>query len=312
MKLTLHLYTVTLFKVAVMVFGGVVLGKVIEEKRWTRFFRVFTRPILKTAHLPIYCEGALITALISGYAGDALLSFHYREGKLSAQQAILSSMILNFPLFLSFIPLIIGIVYPLMGWAGLIYIGCQILASFGLMLTAMATGRLKFPPETWEDDKNNDQGPLPPIYKVLKRALRESFYITFRIILITAPVMGLVFYLVNVGFFQDLQRALASHLLFPGLSPSALTVSAAHAVHIAGGAAVAGALLQGGIITTKEAVLSMLLGNAVGTPFRSLRLNFPRYAALYPTRLALSIILTTQGVRVVMVLLIYFLIFLLW
>ena len=312
MKLTLHLYIATLIKVAIMVLGGVILGKVIEEKRWTRLFRVLTRPILKTAHLPTSCEGALVTALVSGYAGDALLSLHYREGELSAQQVILSSMVLNLPLFLSFVPLLVGIVYPLMGWVGLVYIGCQILASFGLMLAAMVIGRLKLPPETWEDDRNNNQGPLPPIYKVFKKALKEGYYITLRIILITAPIMGLVFYLVNAGFFQALQRTLASYLLFPGLPPSALTVSAAHAVHIAGGAAVAGVLLQGGIITPKEAVLAMLLGNAVGTPFRSLRLNLPRYAALYPTRLALSIILTSQGMRMVMVLLIYFLILALW
>ncbi len=312
MRLTLHFYIATLIKVAMMVFGGVILGKVMEERRWTRFFRALTRPILKTAHLPPSCEGALVTSLVSGYAGDALLSLHYKEGELSTDQVILSSMILNLPLFLSFVPLLVGIVYPLMGWVGLVYIGCQILASSGLMVTAMAIGRLKLPPEVWEITLEEANNTMPPVLESLKRALKSGATITFRIMLITAPVMGIVFYLVNVGFFERLQNALATHLVFPGLPPAALTVSAAHAFHIAGGAAVAGSLLQTELITSKEAVLAMLIGNAVGTPFRSLRLNFPRYAALYPPKLALAIILTSQGIRMVMVLIIYFLLLLLW
>ncbi len=312
MHLSFYLYITTLAKVAAMVFGGVIIGKVLEERGWTRFFRKVTRPILKTAHLPLCCEGALITALVSGFAGDALISLHYREEELTSRQVILASMILNLPLFLSFVPLLVGIVYPLTGWVGLAYLGTQIAASLGLMVTAMGIGHATFPPVPPTEHSNGDQSTEPSMIQVLKKATAEASKVTFRILVIAGPVMGLVFYLVNVGFFQGLEKGLASHIRFPGLSPQALAITAAHALHIAGGAAVAGGLLKAHLVTPKEALLAMVLGNVVGTPIRSIRMALPRYLALYPPKLAVSIILCTQGVRVLMVLLLYFLILGLW
>ncbi len=312
MDLSLHLYVTTLAKVALMVFGGVILGKVLEEKGWTRFFRYFTRPILRKAHLPLCCEGALITALVSGFAGDALLSLHYREQELTPRQVVLASMLLNLPLFLSFVPLLVGIVYPLTGWVGLAYLGTQITASLGLMMVAMGIGRFTFPPVSNGVAENGGEKPEPTIHQVLRKASLDAAKVTFRILIIAGPVMGLVFYLVNRGFFQSFQQSLASYIRFPGLPPQALAITAAHTLHIAGGAAVAGGLLKAGLVTPKEALLAMVLGNAVGTPFRSLRMALPRYLALYPPKLAITIILCTQGIRVSMVLTLYFLILWLW
>jgi len=312
MHLSLHLYINTLIKVALMVFGGVILGKVLEEKGWTRFFRRITRPILRASHLPMCCEGALITALVSGFAGDALLSLHYRDQNLTNRQVILASMILNLPLFLSFVPLLVGIVYPLTGWVGIAYLATQVAASLGLMLIAMVIGRLSLPPPPQQDVTQDNGETEPPMTKVLEKAIKDAVKVTFRILIIAGPVMGLVFYLVNIGFFHSLQKSIISHIKFPGLSPQALTVTAAHALHIAGGAAVAGGLLKAHLITTKEALLGMVLGNVIGTPFRSARMALPRYMALYPPRLAGAIILWTQGIRVFMVLGIYFLILAFW
>jgi len=312
MKLTLHLYIATLTKVTLMVFGGVILGKILEERGWTRFFRHLTRPILKFARLPLYCEGALITSLVSGFAGDALLSLQYRDKNLTARQVTLATMILNLPLYLSFVPLLVGIVYPLTGWVGLAYLAAQIGASLGLMAMATVIGRFTFPPLNDDQIEGTQVESMTPVPQMLKRAITDAAKVTFRILLIAGPIMGLVFYLVNMGFFQSLQQSMASHIRFPGLPPQALAITTAHAFHIAGGAAVAGGLLKAGLVTPKEALLAMIMGNIIGTPFRSLRMALPRYLALYPLKLATAIILCTQGIRSLMVLLIYFLIFLLW
>ncbi len=312
MHLSLQLYITTLIKVAIMVFGGVILGKVMEEKGWTRFFRRVTRPILKAAHLPLCCEGALVTALVSGFAGDALLSLHYRDRELSPREVVLASMILNLPLFLSFVPLLIGIVYPLTGWVGLAYLATQVTASLGLMVAAMVIGHFAFPPPPRNEPPSKEEGDSIPITRVLVKAMRDAGQVTFKILIIAGPIMGLVFYLVNMGFFQGLQKSLISRIHFPGLSPQALAITAAHTLHIAGGAAVAGGLLKAHLVSPKEALLAMVLGNVIGTPFRSIRMALPRYLALYPPRLAITIILCTQGVRVLMVLGVYFLILALW
>ena len=312
MHLTIELYVSTLIKLVVMVMGGVFLGRILEEKGWARFFRYATRPILRMARLPSCCEGALVTALVSGFAGDALLSLHYQDRELTSRQVILASMILNLPLFLSFVPLLVGIVYPLIAWVGLAYLATQIAASLGLMVVAMGIGHVVFPP-VHEDvmEEENDE-PAPSVLQVLRKAMSESVKVTLKILIIAGPVMGLVFYLVNTGFFQTLQESLMSHIRFPGLPPQALPITAAHALHVAGGAAVAGGLLKATLVTPKEVLLAMLMGNAVGTPFRSLRMSLPRYLALYPPRLSVNIILCTQGVRVLMVMALYFLILWAW
>jgi len=295
-----------------MVMGGVIIGKILEEKGWVRFFRHLTGPILKAARLPLCCESALITTLVSGFAGDALLSIHYKDQKITSKEVIVASMVLNLPHFLSFVPLLTGIVYPLTGWVGLAYLGTQIMASSGLMMIAIGIGKLIFPKPLNEKVARSNDGTSASMLEVLKRAFSVSIKVTFRILIIAGPIMGVVFYLVNVGFFQKIQESLAYRIHLPGLSPQALTITAAHALHVAGGAAVAGGLLKANLVTPKEALLAMVLGNFIGTPFRSLRMALPRYLTLYPPKLAIGIVLFTQGLRASLVLFIYFFILWLW
>lgn len=293
-----------------MVMGGVFTGKVMEEKGWFRFFALLTRPLLKLARLPQCCSSAIVMAFASGYAGEALLSLHYRDGELSKVQVVVASMILNLPLYLSFIPLLIGIIYPLAGWPGMVYLAVQLLTSLFLMGLALLASPHLFP--EWEEGEEELPERRVSLRKVVLISAKDAIFVTAKILLITGPVMGLTFLLVNMGFFQGLQESILAYIKFPGLSPQGLTISVAHAFHIAGGAAVAGSLLKAHLIGAKEVVLAMMLGNVIGTPFRSLRLALPRYMALYPLKMALIIVVATQGIRMCIVIVEYFLLYLFW
>ena len=84
------------------------------------------------------------------------------------------------------------------------------------------------------------------------------------------------------------------------------------AAEFTSGFAAAGAMLQEGVITAKQAVLALLVGNVVAFPIRALRHQLPRLMGIFAPRLGLQILLLGQGFRIVSLILVggaYYLLF---
>ncbi|MFO8085778.1 MAG: nucleoside recognition protein, partial [Desulfobacterales bacterium] len=64
------------------------------------------------------------------------------------------------------------------------------------------------------------------------------------------------------------------------------------------GFAAAGALLDAGVISTKETVLALLLGNVIAFPVRALRHQLPRYMGIFSPVMGAKILLLGQFFRV--------------
>ncbi len=67
------------------------------------------------------------------------------------------------------------------------------------------------------------------------------------------------------------------------------------------GAAAAGAMLSAGVLTIKQTVTALLLGNIIATPVRALRHQLPRYLGIYQPRIGIQLLLAGQALRVVTV-----------
>jgi hypothetical protein len=65
------------------------------------------------------------------------------------------------------------------------------------------------------------------------------------------------------------------------------------------GFAAAGALLDAGVITTKQTVLALLIGNIIAFPVRALRHQLPRYIGIFSPKMGTQLLLMGQGFRVV-------------
>jgi hypothetical protein len=64
------------------------------------------------------------------------------------------------------------------------------------------------------------------------------------------------------------------------------------------GFAAAGALMDAGLITVKQTVLALLIGNIIAFPMRAIRHQLPRYMGIFSPRMGLELLMLGQGFRI--------------
>ena len=309
LNMTWSLYFNILFRLAIMVWLGVFGGRLLEESGNATFIHRLTRPLTRFAKLPPFCGTAMTSAFFAGFSGDALLGGFFKENRISERQVILASMMLNLPFYISFIPMLVGIVYPLMGHVGLVYLAIQVGVSAGVTIVAVIVGHFLHG-DVESAGVVDTLFPQPlPLTEAARKASREAFRMTLRIMLIAAPILAAVVLLVEHNLFSWLQQAIPAWVKIPGVPPVGLPGVVAQGFHISSGAAVTGSVLHLRLITPKQALLIMLVGNLLGTPFRSLRIMLPTYLAVYGRRVGIRVLFSVQGVRVCLVMVAYLLVF---
>lgn len=104
----------------------------------------------------------------------------------------------------------------------------------------------------------------------------------------------------RLDFFNYLEEIMAGYLHFvPWLSPQALGIITLHlAAELTAGLAAAGALLQEGVLTHREIILALLIGNVISSPVRAIRHQFPYYAGIFKPQLATELIIYNQCFRI--------------
>ena len=131
-------------------------------------------------------------------------------------------------------------------------------------------------------------------------------YITQRlssIVLYTVPIYMLVVLLRLYGFFEALQQATAHFLQTQAVPVEGISVVVFSIVaEFSAGAAAAGAMLNEGVLSVKETVIALVLGNIIATPIRALRHQLPRYLGIYTPGTGLALLLAGQALRVISVL----------
>ncbi len=114
------------------------------------------------------------------------------------------------------------------------------------------------------------------------------------------PIYTLVFVLNLNGFFLYLNKTLSAHLTLSFMPVESLSVvMLSFAAEFTSGFAAAGALMQAGILTTKQTVIALLLGNITAFPIRALRHQLPRYMGIFSPKMGLQLLLSGQCFRVI-------------
>ena len=109
----------------------------------------------------------------------------------------------------------------------------------------------------------------------------------------TVPLMLGIEWLLKNGVLDFWETALPHAVteLFP---TELLSAVAAQFGGLVQSSAVAANLRAEGLIDNSQILLAMLVGSALGNPFRALRRNLPSALAIFPVPIALSIVLGMQ------------------
>ncbi len=294
---------VPLLRLIAIMAATLYLTAVIEAKGWSRMVAALSRPLVRLGNLSDWSATAFTTAFLSGIAANTMLWNAYKEGKISKKEMFLSALLnVGLPSYFLHLPVTFAIIVPLAQEAGLLYMAVTFLAAIIRTVIVIIAGRvmLKGPAHHAMDEQSDQQ-------EKGRAGIMELFkkYLTKRlsyIVLYTVPIYMLVVLLRLHGFFEMLQHT-AAHLLktnaipVEGISVVVFSIVA----EFSAGAAAAGAMLQEGVLTVKQTVLALVLGNIIATPIRALRHQLPRYLGIYTPSMGLALLLIGQALRVISV-----------
>ena len=287
---------------------GLFIGQLIEASGWTKTLAVLARPLFRFGHLGNHCSAAFTAAFFSGVTANAMLLDFYEEGKISRSQLFLSNFINQLPAFFLHLPTTFFIVIPLTGWAGGLYFLITFLAVVIRTLIFIVYGHFRVVPKT---DDREDATQTPPmvrekqfedIWKKIKSRLPRRLA---AIAVYVVPIYILIYILNSMGIFKLLREGLADYVVTTFMPMESLSVIIlSFAAEFTSGFAAAGALLDAGILSVKQTVMALLIGNILAFPIRAIRHQLPRYIGIFSPKMGTQILLMGQGFRVASIILV--------
>lgn len=298
------------------------ISSVIEARGWSKAVAGFFMPALRLGRLNERTVSAFVTAFFSGVAANTILAEAYQDGKISKKELFIANVMnLGLPGYTLHLPTAMAIIMPMVGRAGLIYLGLTFLAAFIRTSVALATARfMNDCPASLSCETDNKGDITPELPKKDGKTgntskdltLKEIFikHVTkrmWRIAVYTIPIFTLVAVMQQKGFFEWLRHKATGLLPFgstflPVEAVSVVVFSIAS--EFTAGAAAAGAMLQSGILTETQIVIALLMGNVLATPIRALRHQLPSYLGIFNPVIGAQVLTVGQSVRVLSVLIV--------
>jgi len=281
---------------------GLLVGQIIEVSGWIKQMAVLARPLFRFGHLGDHCSAAFTTAFFSGVSANAMLLGFFKEGRITRRQLFLSNFINQLPAFFLHLPTTFFIVIPLTGWAGGLYFLITFLAVALRTVIFLVYGRLMLPSPVIDDSDAAENARARKKHRVSDIWNRVKSRLPRRIVRITVyvvPIYTLVFVLNAMGLFVQLREALAGYVVTSFMPMESLSVIIlSFAAEFTSGFAAAGALLEAGVLTIKQTVVALLIGNILAFPVRALRHQLPRYIGIFSPKMGTQILMMGQGFRV--------------
>lgn len=306
----LHRISVSLLlpmgRLMILIGIGLVAGQLIEAAGWTRHLAAAAAPMFRFGRLGIHCSAAFTTAFFSGTAANAMLYDFYKEGKIDKRQLYLANFVNQLPAYFLHLPTTVFIVLPLTGAAGGIYFLLTFAATAFRTGAFLVYGRLRI--QNSADTVKNRVDTATPEKEnhSVWTGIRKRFpYRIMGIAIYVLPIYTLVFVLNAMGVFLALRQWLSGFVvttIVPVESLSLIILS--FVAEFSSGFAAAGALLEAGVLTVKQAALALLIGNIVAFPVRALRHQLPRYMGIFTPRMGGEILLMGQLFRVTSIILV--------
>ena len=282
--------------------GALFLSALIEAKGWARFVSVLSRPLMRMGNLSDWSGTAFTTAFLSGIAASTMLWNAFQDGRISRREMFIAALLnAGLPSYFLHLPITFAIIVPLVGPAGMIYLAVPFTAAIIRTVVVIMAGRIlladkKSLQDSGEKEESTGSESKKDVMELFRKYLSQRLSY---IILYTVPIYLLVVLFRLWGLF-DLLRDMSAHLVTTNVVPveGISVVVFSIVAEFAAGAAAAGAMLQEGVLSIRQTVAALILGNIIATPVRALRHQLPRYLGIYRPATGIALIITGQLLRI--------------
>jgi len=283
--------------------AGLALAEVLVETGIIHKISRIGRPLSRFARLPDACGFAIITAMVSFLAANAMLQ-NMRENKiLTDRETFLASLLTGSvapvkETFTYHLPVIL----PALGlYAGTVYMGTLWLGSFALLVFVLIASRilLRNRPERDSITLNFEASVASSSSRwfALKRFFKRFGRIGGTFFMVTV----IVFLLMEIGVMAKIESHLEPFSRLFRIPAVALPAIAAYITSPIVGITMMGSIMRQQAITEHQAIIALLFGSIFMLPVLYLRFYFPQWISIFGLRLGIIRGLTsavlTMGVR---------------
>lgn len=283
---------------------GIVLMELLIELGWIRKLGFLTAPFMRFAHLREEVGISFLASFGSPTAGNSMVAELNKKGMIEDKETIIASLVNSFPATFIFVRDLLPVLIILLGRTGLIYLGIVVLV--GLMRTAitLVAGRLLLPSKKYGII---EQKPARKTFSIAFKNALLSSWAPLRHIITTMTVAAIVvFQLIDIGFFDMLSVYLKGLPALKYIPGEGLPIIAAWFASNIAAYTIASRLLTGGILSSKDIVITLLAGRVLSSIVR-LRFSIPYYTGIFSPGLGMYIMLLAtlmqEGITVVVIIL---------
>jgi cobalamin biosynthesis Co2+ chelatase CbiK len=311
-----------MFDLAIMVILGIFIGQILEQLGVIKSLGFITYPVTRLGKLPPETSPAFLFALQSGAMANSMLAAGRDTGKLTKRETYTSVFVVSSMSLLVHLPTYVVPIGAALGWkatailfgvrilAILVQLACILFVSRMLFHAGIGQARLEGNVTTERAKKQHSRRSAGGTF--CKRVWINSKKTIVRFALFLIPTFFVVALLEQSGFFIWFAHHAARLDIFGTMPSQSAIIIGAQALNLYNGAAVAGSLVQSEFITTKVAVLVLLIGSLLTAPIRTLKHSMGSYVAVLGPRPGMIMAVLTQATRSFFLLLFIILLTMVW
>ncbi len=283
---------------------GIVLMELLIELGWIQKLGYVTAPFMRFGHLREEVGVSFLVSFGSPTAGNSMIAQLNKKGLIDNKETLLSSLVTSFPATFIFLRDLLPVLAILLGTTGLIYLGIVVGVGFLRTAITLVAGRIILPPK--EPIVIRQELKKKKLGTAFKNAISFSLAPLKRIIPTMIVAAIIVFQLIDIGFFDVISAYLKDIPVLKYLPPQGLPVIAAWFASNIGAYTIAGNLLAEGIMSSREIVITLLVGRVLSSIVR-LRFTVPYYTGIFSPKLGMQVMLLStlmqEGLTVMVIIL---------
>lgn len=267
-----------------LVIVGVIVANIVLESDAMQKLSPLIRPFCRASNLPREGTVALFASFFNPTAGKSTLAGFYHEGKLTDRETILTLVMSTFPivvgesLFRVHVPIALVLLGPLIGS---LYLALSFLSAFIQSFGAFVYAKLRFPQPAYVDEEVYATTMGTTKNQKLKTALKKSFTTLKKVVPIMVVAFLVIDLLFTLGLMDTISVIFDPVLRVLDLPGEVITALVADLAHFSAGYAIVAALLAKGVITAKQAILTLLIGSMLTVTLVYLKYSLPMYTSLF-------------------------------
>ena len=260
-------------------------------------FSNFLSPILKRLKINPLSISSILTCFFSPTVGYSILAEGLKENKINEKEIIGTSLANSFPSVLShtftfFIPVVV----PILGWTGVLYV----LIRLGVALTKTIIGFIYL-----SIISEGCSFEMPEVNKLNKKEnAKKSFKSTLRFAKRLIPIMffmmTLVIYLSKIGFFDYVERFVEPITNLLNLNPNVGILVLTEVMNVQAAIVMAGGFLNENILTSKEVLIGLIIGNVLTFSTRYVKHSLPLQVSLFGAKLGTKIVMINAAITLIL------------